>query len=70
MTIAGLPDNYPITLSVGLHLSYSQESLADMMTLADQALYRAKSGGKDQAIMTPVRLHLASGSRLQSGDRP
>ena len=70
VTIAGLPDNYPITLSVGLHLSYSQESLADMMTLADQALYRAKSGGKDQAIMTPVRLHLASGSRLQSADRP
>lgn len=70
MTIAGLPNNYPVTLSVGLHLSYSQESLADMMTLADQALYRAKSGGKDQAVMTPVRLHLASGSRLQSGDRP
>ncbi|WP_084587446.1 GGDEF domain-containing protein [Devosia riboflavina] len=70
VSIAGLPSNYPVTLSVGLHLSYSQESLADMMTLADQALYRAKSGGKDQAVMTPVRLHLASGSRLQNGDRP
>jgi diguanylate cyclase (GGDEF)-like protein len=61
-SIAGLPNNYPVTLSIGLHLSYSQESLADMMTLADQALYRAKSEGKDQAVMTPVRLHLAAGS--------
>ena len=61
-SIAGLPGNYPVTLSIGLHLSYSQESLADMMTLADQALYRAKSEGKDQAVMTPVRLHLAAGS--------
>ncbi|MET0440091.1 MAG: GGDEF domain-containing protein [Devosia sp.] len=68
-TIAGLPHKYPVTLSIGLHLSYSHESLTDMMTLADQALYRAKSEGKDQAVMTPVRLHLASGSRLQSQER-
>lgn len=58
--IAGLPADYPITLSMGLHLSYSQESLGDMMARADQALYRAKSEGKDQAVITPVRLHLAA----------
>lgn len=69
VTIPGLPSNYPVTLSVGLHLSYSHESLADMMTLADQALYRAKSEGKDRAVMTPVRLHLASGSRVQGQER-
>lgn len=69
VTIAGLPSNYPVTLSIGLHLSYSHQSLTDMMTLADQALYRAKSEGKDRAVMTPVRLHLATGSRLQSQDR-
>lgn len=60
VTIAGLPSGYPVTLSMGLHLSYSQESLADMMVRADQALYRAKSEGKDQAVITPVRLHLAA----------
>ena len=68
-TIAGLPSGYPVTLSIGLHLSYSHESLSDMMTLADQALYRAKSEGKDQAVMTPVRLHLAAGSRMQTQDQ-
>ena len=67
--ITGLPSDYPVTLSIGLHLSYSHESLSDMMTLADQALYRAKSEGKDQAVMTPVRLHLAAGSRLQTQDQ-
>lgn len=69
VTISGLPSDHPVTLSVGLHLSYSHESLTDMMTLADQALYRAKSEGKDRAVMTPVRLHLASGTRLQSQER-
>lgn len=66
VSIPGLPENYPVTLSIGLHLSYSHESLADMMTRADQALYRAKSEGKDQAVMTPVRLHLASATGWQS----
>lgn len=70
VTITGLPPNYPVTLSIGLHLSYSHESLADMMALADQALYRAKGEGKDQAAMTPVRLHLAASSGLQSRNRP
>lgn len=63
-TITGLPADYPVTLSIGLHLSYSHETLAEMMTLADQALYRAKRGGKDQAVMMPVRLQLASGKGL------
>ena len=58
--ISGLPNDYPVTLSMGLHLSYSQEGLTEMMVRADQALYQAKSEGKDQAIMTPVRLHLAA----------
>jgi len=57
--IPGLPGDYPITLSIGLHLSYSHESLADMMTRADQALYRAKREGKDKAVITAVQLHLA-----------
>ncbi|MBN9334504.1 diguanylate cyclase [Devosia sp.] len=60
-SVPGLPEGYPVTLSVGLHLSYSQESLNDMMARADKALYRAKSEGKDRAVMTQVRLHLAGG---------
>ncbi len=59
VSIPGLPDGYPITLSIGLHLSYSHESLADMMMRADQALYRAKREGKDKAVLTAVQLHLA-----------
>jgi diguanylate cyclase (GGDEF)-like protein len=61
VSVAGLPEGYPVTLSMGLHLSYSQESLNDMMARADQALYRAKHEGKDKAVMTQVRLHLAGG---------
>lgn len=57
--IAGLPDGYPITVSIGLHLSYSHEPLADMIARADKALYRAKREGKDKAVITAVQLHLA-----------
>ena len=64
--VPGLPDGYPVTLSMGLHLSYSLESLPDMMARADQALYRAKNEGKDRAVMTPVRLHLASRNGSQN----
>ena len=60
-SVPGLPDGYPVTLSIGLHLSYSHEGLNDMMARADQALYRAKHEGKDKAVMTQVRLHLAGG---------
>lgn len=63
-SIAGLPDDYPVTLSMGLHLSYSQEGLSEMMVRADQALYQAKNEGKDQAVITPVRLHLAAQNGL------
>jgi len=57
--VPGLPDGYPITLSMGIHLAYSQEGLIDMMARADQALYRAKREGKDKAILTPIQLRLA-----------
>lgn len=59
ISVAGLPDDYPITMSIGLHMSYSQEALTDMMARADQALYRAKREGKDKAVITAVQLHLA-----------
>lgn len=57
---AGIPEDYPITVSVGIHVSYSREGLIDMLARADQALYRAKREGKDMAILTPVQLQLAS----------
>jgi diguanylate cyclase (GGDEF)-like protein len=65
-SIPGLPSGHPVTLSIGLHLSYSHEDLTEMMVRADQALYRAKNEGKDKAVITPVRLHLATGN----GQRP
>ncbi|WP_052951705.1 GGDEF domain-containing protein [Devosia soli] len=57
--IPGLPDGYSITLSMGIHVAYSQEGLIDMMARADQALYRAKREGKDKAVLTPIQLRLA-----------
>jgi diguanylate cyclase (GGDEF)-like protein len=59
VSVPGLPDDYPITVSIGLHMSYSQEALTDMIARADQALYRAKREGKDKAVITAVQLHLA-----------
>jgi len=59
LRVPGLPNDYPVTLSIGLHVSYSYEPLADMMGRADQALYKAKREGKDKAVLTPVQLHLA-----------
>jgi diguanylate cyclase (GGDEF)-like protein len=58
--VQGLPDGYPLTLSMGLHISYSVETLGDMLHQADSALYRAKEAGKNQAILTPVKLHIAA----------
>ena len=54
--ISGLPDGYPLTISIGLHRRDSAESLDDMLILADRALYRAKSSGKNRAVLSPTRL--------------
>jgi diguanylate cyclase (GGDEF)-like protein len=59
--VPGLPENYPITLSIGLHVTYSKETLVDMIARADEALYKAKREGKDRAVITPIQLHLAVG---------
>jgi diguanylate cyclase (GGDEF)-like protein len=59
--VPGLPENYLITLSIGLHVTYSKETLVDMIARADEALYKAKREGKDRAVITPIQLHLAVG---------
>ncbi|MEO9341226.1 GGDEF domain-containing protein, partial [Mesorhizobium sp. SB112] len=52
-----LPRGYPLTISIGIHHRYQTESLSEMMREADHALYAAKAAGKDQAFITPLKLH-------------
>lgn len=57
--IPGVPEGYPLTVSIGLHLRQGNETLAEMQRLADRALYRAKAAGKNRAVASPARLRLA-----------
>jgi len=50
----GLPDDYPLTVSIGLHFRDKVETLTDMLSGADRALYRAKREGKNRAVLSPV----------------
>lgn len=52
LNVEGLPAGYRLTISIGIHPRNGSEALADMIARADEALYVAKTGGKDQAIMT------------------
>ena len=56
-SIPGLPVSYTPTLSIGVHSAESHETLAEMMTRADKALYRAKRDGKNRAVFTPLPPH-------------
>lgn len=57
--IEGLPRDYRLTVSMGLHSATNGENLSDMLTKADRALYRAKAQGKDQAVQTSAQLRIA-----------
>jgi diguanylate cyclase (GGDEF)-like protein len=49
--IPGLPQNDRVTLSIGLATWEGPEDSAEkMLARADQALYQAKSGGRDRAV--------------------
>ncbi|SDG69076.1 diguanylate cyclase (GGDEF) domain-containing protein [Pelagibacterium luteolum] len=56
ISVPGLPDTYPLTVSLGIHLRQPGESLTQMLSSADQALYLAKHHGKDRMAMSPLRL--------------
>ncbi|WP_108396991.1 GGDEF domain-containing protein [Devosia submarina] len=60
-----LPEGRHVTVSIGIHIRDQQETLSEMMSKADAALYRAKSEGKNCAIMSPHVLRTLSGGSLQ-----
>ncbi|WIJ23976.1 GGDEF domain-containing protein [Devosia sp. RR2S18] len=55
-----LPDSYRLTISIGIHVRHLGESLAEMMSRADAALYRAKAEGKDRTSMSPHKFRVVS----------
>jgi diguanylate cyclase (GGDEF)-like protein len=58
-SVQGLPEGYPLTISIGLHARQGNETFHDMKILADRALYRAKAAGKNRAMVSPARLKRA-----------
>lgn len=56
MVVGGLPGDYNLTLSIGLHAHGSGQTLSDMLIEADRALYKAKTDGKDRAVTTRAPL--------------
>lgn len=54
--IPGLPRDYPVTMSIGIHTRHQAEPLPDMLAGADNALYDAKRSGKNRAVMVPLSL--------------
>lgn len=49
----GLPDDHPITISIGVAINRADENLTadDFIKRADEALYEAKEGGKNRYII-------------------
>ncbi|SEP96429.1 diguanylate cyclase (GGDEF) domain-containing protein [Devosia sp. YR412] len=47
----GLPYDRYVTVSMGLHPRIKSESISEMMSAADRALYDAKRAGKDRAVL-------------------
>lgn len=56
ITVAGLPPQFPLSISIGIHARHQSEPLSEMMASADRALYQAKTSGKDKAVMAPPPL--------------
>ncbi|WP_127752594.1 GGDEF domain-containing protein [Devosia sp. 1566] len=54
--IAGMPDDYPLSISIGIHSRHQSEPLSAMVASADEALYHAKTSGKNRAVMAPIAL--------------
>ncbi len=48
IAVAGLPDDFAVTLSVGIAASVHGENLDAFMARADAALYEAKAAGRDR----------------------
>ncbi len=48
---SGIPDECPVTVSLGLYSGARHDTISEMMAAADQALYEAKRSGKDRAVM-------------------
>jgi diguanylate cyclase (GGDEF)-like protein len=57
MSVAGLPADHALTLSIGIHEHRDSETLGEMLIESDRALYKAKTSGKDRAVnsATPFR---------------
>jgi diguanylate cyclase (GGDEF)-like protein len=63
----GLPQDYPLTVSMGLHIGDGTESWRDMFLGADKALYRAKHEGKNRAVLSPARLGVVGENQIDPG---
>jgi len=62
--ITGLPDDYPVTISIGIHTRHQSEQLSAMMASADRSLYKAKQAGKNRAVIASIPLSTVAGRRL------
>jgi diguanylate cyclase (GGDEF)-like protein len=60
----GLPRDRRITLSVGLAQQRAGDTLADVMQRADEALYAAKSTGRDRVVVFAHDCRSAPGRRF------
>lgn len=54
MTFEGLPQDFRITISVGVTKYQPTESIEDAINRADKALYRAKANGRDRVEYEPL----------------
>nr|WP_314259104.1 GGDEF domain-containing protein [uncultured Devosia sp.] len=69
-SFSGIPADHIITLSMGLHSGTGTESISEMMSHADQALYDAKRSGKDRAVLGAVPLRtVPTGHERRTGSR-
>ncbi|KKB09628.1 GGDEF domain-containing protein [Devosia chinhatensis] len=63
LVLPGLPADYPLTMSIGIHARSANETLSEMLIEADRALYRAKTSGKDQAVTSAASKRRSTRSR-------
>ncbi|MGS1094588.1 diguanylate cyclase [Aquamicrobium terrae] len=59
--VEGLPPAHRCTASFGIAEMLPQERLGDLMRRADEALYAAKKGGRDQVRISPTPLTVLTG---------